>query len=437
MKKKSRTVPKELKEKYEAIVEILNSFCEKKLNSEYYELSCDLCAALSRKRPSPLLRGKANTWACGIIHALGTVNFLFDPEQSPHITPEELYASFGITSSTALSKSKLIRDIFNMIPFEPDWTIPSNLEDNPFVWTILLDGVAIDVRKAPKEIQEEAYRQGIIPYIPGESKAEENNGKIIEFPKKRKANNKTPEERLRKAEELAYDVFQTEFIEEKIRLAHKALNLSEDCAAAYMVLAEAEAQSFEEEKELYEKAVEAAKRVLGEEMFKEDEGHFWLIRETRTYMIAKWHLADTLWALGNRKEAIEHLKDMLRLNPNDNQGVRYIIINWLIMEEGYEYIEKLLNTYEGDTAAAFKYGTALYYFKKGDRDKAAKELKEALEVNKYVPQYLLGTKRMPQYLPEYIGFGDESEAQAYMVDAFDTWEDTKGALSWLREEAEK
>jgi hypothetical protein len=117
---------------------IIKNFCEEKLNEEYYELSCDLCAALSRKRPSPLLSGKANTWACGIIHALGTVNFLFDPSQTPHISAKELYESLGISSNTALSKSKLIRDSFKMTQFDPEWTLPGNMDNNPFAWMIIL-----------------------------------------------------------------------------------------------------------------------------------------------------------------------------------------------------------------------------------------------------------------------------------------------------------
>lgn len=39
-------------------------------------------AALSHKRPSPLEKGPANTGACGVTLAIGTVNYLFDPRKS-------------------------------------------------------------------------------------------------------------------------------------------------------------------------------------------------------------------------------------------------------------------------------------------------------------------------------------------------------------------
>ena len=39
----------------------------------------ELAATLARKRPSPLLSGQLESWACGIIRTIGWVNFLGDP----------------------------------------------------------------------------------------------------------------------------------------------------------------------------------------------------------------------------------------------------------------------------------------------------------------------------------------------------------------------
>jgi hypothetical protein len=61
-----------------------------------------MTAALCRKRPSPLTSGKPSTWACAILYALDQVNFLFDRTQTPHLTPKELCAGFGVSTSTAV-----------------------------------------------------------------------------------------------------------------------------------------------------------------------------------------------------------------------------------------------------------------------------------------------------------------------------------------------
>ena len=72
----SERVPKQMQAKFEAIVSLTDTFCEKHLNEEYAQLCRKLAAALSRKRLSPLATGKVNTWVCGIVNALGMVNFL-------------------------------------------------------------------------------------------------------------------------------------------------------------------------------------------------------------------------------------------------------------------------------------------------------------------------------------------------------------------------
>jgi hypothetical protein len=78
-----RKVPEIVSKPFQDICTILINICADKLNTEYQTLSIELAAKLARKRPSPLLSGKSSAWAAGVIHALGTVNFLFDKSQSP------------------------------------------------------------------------------------------------------------------------------------------------------------------------------------------------------------------------------------------------------------------------------------------------------------------------------------------------------------------
>ena len=95
--KRSENVPKALEEKYKATIKLTDQFSEEHLNVEYAQLIRYATAALCRKRPSPLSKGKENSWACGITHAIGMVNFLFDKSQTPYIGASDLYKSFGIT----------------------------------------------------------------------------------------------------------------------------------------------------------------------------------------------------------------------------------------------------------------------------------------------------------------------------------------------------
>ena len=169
----AKSLPVASRPAYEAVIALTDAVCREHLNDEWAHLCRELAASLARKRPSPLLRGEASVWAAGILHALGLVNFLFDRSQAVSMSVAELCAAFGVKQSTVGGKSKLIRDLFKMYQFDPDWTLPSKLDNNPMVWMISVNGFLIDARYAPADIQAEAYRRGLIPYIPGKAREDE------------------------------------------------------------------------------------------------------------------------------------------------------------------------------------------------------------------------------------------------------------------------
>ena len=161
-------IPHAMAEKFSAITALTDSFCEKHLNEEYRVLIHRVVGTLARRRPSPLLKGKENVWAAGAVHAVGHANFLDDPSQVPHCKPKTIYEFFGIAESTGQNKSKQIRDALGMGVMSPDWTLPSRLADNPLVWMVQINGLMIDIRRSPPELQRLAYEKGLIPFIPAE-----------------------------------------------------------------------------------------------------------------------------------------------------------------------------------------------------------------------------------------------------------------------------
>ncbi len=162
----SEQVPKEMQARFDEITQLTDAFSQEHLNNEYATICRQLTATLCRKRLSPLSQGKIATWACAIIHALGTVNFLFDASQSPHVSSSQIASAFGLSMNTMQSKSKQIRDLLGMYQMEPKWTLPSRVDKNPLIWMVQVNGIIMDVRYAPRVIQEEAFRKGMIPYIP-------------------------------------------------------------------------------------------------------------------------------------------------------------------------------------------------------------------------------------------------------------------------------
>jgi len=239
-----------------------------------------------------------------------------------------------------------------------------------------------------------------------------------------------PQTPLDQAQELIYQALESTG-KRRVTLARKALTLAPDCADAYVLLAEA-TRDPREAQTLYAHGVEAGERALGPQPFKEDVGHFWGIMETRPYMRARQGLAEVLWALGEGRYAIGHATDLLRLNPGDNQGIRYLLANWLLSEGEDDALERLLNAYPDEGSAVWTYTRALWTFRhKGAGAGATRALKAALRTNPHVPFYLFGLRELPAELPGYIGMGDESEAVSYVAEAITNWIDTAGALDWF------
>lgn len=134
-----------IQKRQEEILELIQAFCSAKLNDEYFELAEKLLQKLGRKRNVPFETGKVEVWAVAIIHAIGMVNFLFDPAQNPHVSAGEINAFFGTSQSTTTQKSKLIRDMFKLRHWDPEFSTQEMLRQNPFLKMAMLDGFIVSL----------------------------------------------------------------------------------------------------------------------------------------------------------------------------------------------------------------------------------------------------------------------------------------------------
>lgn len=240
------------------------------------------------------------------------------------------------------------------------------------------------------------------------------------------------EEALRAAQEFMYDAWEAPTKRQRLALARKALKRSPLCADAYVLLAEETAGSAADAIDLYRRGVEAGELAVGAETFEQDVGHFWGVLDTRPYMRARAGLAQALWLSGEREDAIAHYRDLLRLNPNDNQGIRYLLAaSWQEMER-YDELDTLLEEYEGDGTAAWTYTQALAAFRdSGDSGRSRRVLAMARKSNRRVPALLLRRAKLPRPSDDYITLGGKDEAIEYVREFGAGWERTPGAVAWL------
>ena len=246
----------------------------------------------------------------------------------------------------------------------------------------------------------------------------------------------TVEDRLDKSLDAAQRIvdraWDTDLPERQAALARKALAISPDCADAYVVLANV-ASTADEARRLYEQGVVAGRRAIGDELFARSVGHFWGVMKARPYLRARVGLAQCLWEAGECQLAIEHYRDLLRLTPNDNQGIRYLLLAALLDMDADAEVQILLAQYEGDSSAEWAYTLALLaYRQQGDSPESRGLLLHAEETNRFVPAYLVGAKQLPADPPPYISVGDENEAASYTIQFLKNWRGTVGAIPWLR-----
>jgi len=178
--------------------------------------------------------------------------------------------------------------------------------------------------------------------------------------------------------------------------------------------------------------VAAGERALGPAVFAEEAGHFWQDVRTRPYMRARFGLARCLDDLGQRDEAVTHYREVLRLNPGDNQGVRYAFLNALLLTGRDDEADTLLRLFEDEATALWQYGQCLWAFRReGDSPTSRQRLRAALRSNRHVLGYLTGDHEWAGPLPASYAMRSREEAVVCVEELGDAWKTTPGAVDWL------
>ena len=156
-------IPIQMRPIYDELAEMISDYCGRFLSEDYRTLCLRLLEKLCRKRPSPLLKGRRNTWAAGIVYAIAANNLIFDKSMPVHRTADELSRPFGLAPATASAKAAEIRKLVRLSPLDAQWLLPELIEDSPALWMLSWNGFIVDARDLPPEIQREAARMGLIP----------------------------------------------------------------------------------------------------------------------------------------------------------------------------------------------------------------------------------------------------------------------------------
>ena len=150
-------------------------------------------------------------------------------------------------------------------------------------------------------------------------------------------------------------------------------------------------------------------------------------------MRARAGLAGALLKLGEDDAAASHYRDMLELNPGDNQGIRYVLLGRLLRRGDETALKELLAAYENEGSVHWLYTRALLAFREGrvSDDEVVRLVKDAWSANEHVPGILAGIASPVVSDNDYITVGGADEATEYVEECGPAWHSTPGAVEWL------
>lgn len=378
--------------RYEETIDKIKVFSNEHLNNDYENICSIAAKTLFENNEEQLKKGKSISWAAGIVHAIGTINNLFDSKEEPYIKATDLYKAFGVSSSTGASKSKEVKNLLDLSKESQKWLIgkDNNKKVNP----------NNDEVKS-EEIKKEPFKFVV------------SKDYII-------------------AQKILDNALKQKNYKNKAKYAKEALKLYEDCADAYIILSKDSSLNYNQKKEFLEKAVIAAKNLLKIDNLETAEPEIFKLKIAQSFFGAKYQLAIHLWENGKREEAINNALEILKYNNQDNLMVRGRLVNWLLITDKYNELNDLLEKYDRDNLAAINYSRAALLYKTNDIRSAENALRRAYKRNPFVISYLLKQKTMPSSIPNGFRVGSEEEAVRYVSLGFEAWNDPK-MIQWIKE----
>jgi tetratricopeptide (TPR) repeat protein len=138
--------------------------------------------------------------------------------------------------------------------------------------------------------------------------------------------------------------------------------------------------------------------------------------------------------LGKPREALEVFENLLRMNPHDNQGNRALAVECNFLLENPAAVIAICDRYAGDAMEQLVYGRALALFQLKRLSPAQKALRQAVDLFPRIVQELLKSRHQPPkgWDEERVTMGGKDQAYSYWKEHGKFWNETPGALEWLR-----
>ena len=224
-------------------------------------------------------------------------------------------------------------------------------------------------------------------------------------------------------------------VEKKAAHLRKAIEQDEDCSVARIELADTDYQSgrWNECRRGYREIIEREER-----RWRGESPEWWSDPETRPYLRALYGHAMTEWQQGHFSQTATDLQCLLKLNPTDNQGVRFLIPLVHLLEENDAEALKSLDWYEHQypddyCEPALIFGKGLAQWRLGDEEKSREAYRSAMLKNIYIAPLLLDLQPPSADIWHPNDRSEFNYAQDFMQSYATLWDRDPAALRFVRE----